>query len=98
MKVIKKETISKTDHKPNEKKKRVKSKYGRAVKNVLKDLLKINFAQKAMVNIPKKNGIILNAKNSFFEKKSRAFEMEDRLSPAGKLAVMKMLIKDPPIK
>ncbi len=98
MNVIKKETIISVDHRPNEKKKRVKSKRGRAVKKVRNGRSKINFEQNAMVKIPKTKGIIFNEKNSFLENKSCALGIETRDSPAGNLAEIKRLINAPPIK
>ena len=98
MNVIKKETIIRVDHSPKEKKKRVKSKRGRAVKNVRNGRSKINFEQNAMVKTPKMKGIIFNEKNSFFENRSCGLDIEIRDSPACNLAEIKRLINEPPIK
>ena len=98
MKVIKKETIIKIDHKPNEKKKRVKSNRGLAVKNVLKDLLKMSLEQKAIAKIPNANGMIFSEKNSFLENKFWTLENDSSVLPVGNFIEIKILIKEPPKK
>ncbi|WP_186280113.1 hypothetical protein [Fluviicola chungangensis] len=96
--MMKKETIINMAHNPNAKKKRVKSKRGRAVKKVRKGRLKMSFEQNAIVKIPKTKGIIFKAKNSFLVNRFPGPEKEVRVRPAGDLAEIKIPIKDPPIK
>ena len=98
MKVIKKETIINIDHKPKEKKNRLKSKRDRAVKNVLKGLLKMSFEQNIIVRTPKAKGIIFSAKNSFFENRSLVSENDLIVSPAGNLNDITSCIRKPPKK
>lgn len=75
---MKKETIINMVHNPNAKKKRVKSKRGRAVKKVRKGRLNMSFEQNAIVKNPKTKGIMFKAKNAFLVNKFPGSENEVR--------------------
>jgi hypothetical protein len=85
------------DHNPNEKKNRVKSKRGRAVKKVLNGRLKISREQNTMVRIPITKGIIFTVKNSFLENSACASENGSADPLSGNLNEINKYVSLPPM-